>query len=42
MKYRFTEEQIIKALKEHEEGRPATDIVRELGIFTTGNENTVI
>ena len=32
MKNRFTEEQIIKALKEHEGGRPATDIVRELGI----------
>ena len=32
MKNRFTEEQIVKALKEHEGGRPATDIVRELGI----------
>lgn len=32
MKNRFTEEQIIKALKEHEGGRPATDIARELGI----------
>ena len=32
MKNRFTEEQIIKALKEHEGGRPAADIVRELGI----------
>ncbi len=32
MKNRFTEEQIIKVLKEHEGGRPATDIVRELGI----------
>ena len=31
MKNRFTEEQIIKVLKEHEGGRPATDIVRELG-----------
>ena len=30
MKNRFTE--IIKVLKEHEGGRPATDIVRELGI----------
>ena len=32
MKNRFTEEQIIKVLKEPEGGRPATDIVRELGI----------
>ena len=32
MKKRFTEEQIIRALKEHEGGRQATDIVRELGI----------
>ena len=32
MKNRFTEEQIIKVLKEHEGGRPAADIVRELGI----------
>ena len=32
MKNRFTEEQIIKVLKEYEGGRPATDIVRELGI----------
>ena len=32
MKNRFTEEQIVKVLKEHEGGRPATDIVRELGI----------
>ena len=32
MKNRFTEEQIIKVLKEHEGGRPAIDIVRELGI----------
>ena len=32
MKNRFTEEQIIKVLKEHEGGRPANDIVRELGI----------
>ena len=29
MKNRFTEEQIIKVLKEHEGGRPATDIVRK-------------
>ena len=26
----FTEEEIIKKLKEHEGGRPATDIVRDL------------
>jgi len=32
MKNRFTEEQIIKVLKEHEGGRPAADIVREFGI----------
>ena len=32
MKNRFTEEQIIKVLKEHEGGRPTADIVRELGI----------
>ena len=32
MKNRFTEEHIIKVLKEHEGGRPAADIVRELGI----------
>ena len=32
MKNRFIEEQIIKVLKEHEGGRPAADIVRELGI----------
>ena len=32
MKNRFTEEQIIKVLKEHEGGRRAADIVRELGI----------
>ena len=32
MKNRFTEEQIIKVLKEHKGGRPAADIVRELGI----------
>ena len=44
MKNRFTEKQIIKVLKEHEGGRPATDIVRERGIaeqtFTTGSANT--
>ncbi len=32
MKNRFIEEQIIKVLKEHEGGRPAAGIVRELGI----------
>ena len=32
MKKRFTEEQIIKALKEHNGGRQTADIVRELGV----------
>lgn len=32
MKQRFTEEQIVKVLNEHQNGRPATEIVRELGI----------
>ena len=32
MKRRFTEEQIIKALKEHNGGRQTADIVRELGV----------
>ena len=32
MKKRFTEEQIIRALKEHSGGRQTTDIVRELGV----------
>ena len=32
MKKRFTEEQIIKILKEHENGKKAADIVRENGI----------
>ena len=32
MKKRFTEEQIIKILKEHENGKKATDIVREYNI----------
>ena len=32
MKKRFTEEQIIKILKEHEGGKRAVDIVREHGI----------
>ena len=33
-KSRFTESQIIKALKEHEAGRNAQEICRELGITT--------
>ena len=32
MKMRFTEEQIIKVLKEHAAGKKAADIVREQGI----------
>ena len=32
MKKRFTEEQIIRALKENAGGKKATDIIRELGI----------
>ena len=32
MKVRFTEEQIIKALKAHENGQKATEIVREYNI----------
>jgi len=32
MKKRFTEEQIIKIMKEHEGGKRAVDIVREHGI----------
>ena len=32
MKVRFTEEQIIKILKEHEGGKKAADIVREYNI----------
>jgi putative transposase len=31
----FTETQIVKAIKEHEAGRSAEDISRELGISTT-------
>lgn len=31
-KHRFSENQIIKALKEHESGRDVMDICRELGI----------
>ncbi len=33
-KTRFTESQIIKALKEHENGRNAQELCRELGITT--------
>ena len=32
MKKRFTEEQIIRILKEHESGKKAADIIREHGI----------
>jgi len=32
MKKRFTEEQIIRVIKEHEAGAKATDICRRLGI----------
>ena len=32
MKKRFSEEQIIKVLKEHESGKKASDIVRELNV----------
>lgn len=32
MKKRFTEEQIIRVLKEHQGGKRAADIVREYGI----------
>ena len=34
-KTRFTESQIIKAIKEHENGRNAQELCRELGITTT-------
>lgn len=33
-KSRFTESQIIKAIKEHENGRDSKEICRELGIST--------
>ena len=33
-KTRFTESQIIKALKEHEVGRSAQELCRELGVST--------
>ena len=38
MKVRFTEEQIIKILKEHEGGKKAVDIVREYNIHCLLNE----
>lgn len=31
---RFTEEQIVRALKENESGRPAKEICRDLGVST--------
>jgi putative transposase len=34
-KSQFTETQIVKAIKEHEAGRSAEDISRELGISST-------
>jgi len=34
-KKRFTEAQIVQALKEHESGRAAADICRELGVSQT-------
>jgi putative transposase len=34
-KSQFTETQIVKAIKEHEAGRSADDISRELGISST-------
>lgn len=33
-KKRFSEAQIVKALKEYESGRPAKEICRELGVST--------
>jgi putative transposase len=33
-KNRFTETQIVKAIKEHENGRNAVDLCRELGVST--------
>lgn len=46
MKVRFTEEQIIKILKEHEAGKKAVDIVREYNIteqtFTVGKVSTAV
>lgn len=37
---RFTETQIVKAIQEHENGRDAKDICRELGI-TTGYKGNI-
>jgi len=34
-KSQFTESQIVKAIQEHEGGRDAKDICRELGVTTT-------
>ncbi len=34
-KTRFTETQIVKAIQEHENGRKAEDVYRELGISTS-------
>ncbi|OXS01209.1 transposase [Shewanella algae] len=34
MKKRYTEEQIIKAIKQHEAGAKVDDICREMGIST--------
>jgi putative transposase len=34
-KTRFTETQIVKAIQEHEAGREAKDLCRELGVTTT-------
>ena len=46
MKTRFTEEQIIKMLKEHEGGKRAVDIVRDITSqskrFTAGRANTAV
>lgn len=33
-KTRFTETQIVKAIQEHENGRKAEDLCRELGVST--------
>lgn len=33
-KTRFSETQIVKAIQEHEKGRKAEDVCRELGIST--------
>ncbi len=45
-KSKFTETQIVKALKEHEGGRSAEDICRDLGIHalhsTTGSRSMAV